>query len=146
MKGDASEAEIEKEILKKFKMKGLVLGDADVVRLMDNKLSTGSSDIISAGLKKDGSFSARSSIASEQEFNVLQKYVHHTFENIGKDITEGVIDIAPYKKGNKAACTFCNFKSVCQFDESLEDNQFRTLKDMKDSEAMEKIREEVGGE
>lgn len=79
-------------------MKGLVLGDADVVRLMDNKLSTGSSDIISAGLKKDGSFSARSSIASEQEFNVLQKYVHHTFENIGKDITEGVIDIAPYKR------------------------------------------------
>ncbi|MBE7102736.1 helicase-exonuclease AddAB subunit AddB [Bacillus cereus] len=146
MKGDASEEEIEKEILKKFKMKGLVLGDADVVRLMDNKLSTGSSDIISAGLKKDGSFSARSSIASEQEFNVLQKYVHHSFENIGKDITEGVIDIAPYKKGNKAACTFCNFKSVCQFDESLEDNQFRTLKDMKDSEAMEKIREEVGGE
>lgn len=52
VKGDASEAEIEKEILKKFKMKGLVLGDADVVRLMDNKLSTGSSDIISAGLKK----------------------------------------------------------------------------------------------
>ena len=42
--------------------------------------------------------------------------------------------------GNKAACTFCNFKSVCQFDESLEDNQFRSLKDMKDSEAMEKIR------
>ncbi|MDZ5607085.1 helicase-exonuclease AddAB subunit AddB [Bacillus pseudomycoides] len=144
MKGDASEEEIEKEILKKFKMKGLVLGDADVVRLMDNKLSTGSSDIISAGLKKDGSFSARSSIASEQEFTVLQQYVHHTFENIGKDITEGVIDIAPYKMGNKAACTFCNFRSVCQFDESLEDNQFRTLKDMKDSEAMEKMREEVG--
>lgn len=146
MKGDASEEEIEKEILKKFKMKGLVLGDADVVRLMDNKLSTGSSDIISAGLKKDGSFSARSSIASEQEFTTLQQYVHHTFENIGKDITEGVIDIAPYKMGNKAACTFCNFRSVCQFDESLEDNQFRTLKDMKDSEAMEKMREEVGGE
>lgn len=125
-------------------MKGLVLGDADVVRLMDNKLSTGSSDIISAGLKKDGSFSARSSIASEQEFTTLQQYVHHTFENIGKDITEGVIDIAPYKMGNKAACTFCNFRSVCQFDESLEDNQFRTLKDMKDSEAMEKMREEVG--
>ncbi|EOP57378.1 MULTISPECIES: helicase-exonuclease AddAB subunit AddB [Bacillus cereus group] len=146
MKGDASEEEIEKEILKKFKMKGLVLGDADVVRLMDNKLSTGSSDIISAGLKKDGSFSARSSIASEQEFTTLQQYVHHTFENIGKDITEGVIDIAPYKMGKKAACTFCNFRSVCQFDESLEDNQFRTLKDMKDSEAMEKMREEVGGE
>lgn len=52
MKGDASEEEIEREILKKFKMKGLVLGDTDVVRLMDNKLVTGSSDIISAGLKK----------------------------------------------------------------------------------------------
>jgi len=143
MKGDVSEAEIEQEILKKFKMKGLVLGDADVVRLMDNTLTTGSSNIISAGLKKDGSFSARSDIASEQEFDVLQKYVHRTFENIGTDITEGVIDIAPYKMGNKTACTFCNFRSVCQFDESLEDNKYRALQDMKDSEALEKMREET---
>lgn len=144
MKGDVREAEIEQEILKKFKMKGLVLGDADVVRLMDHTLTTGSSNIISAGLKKDGSFSARSSIASEQEFDVLQKYVHQKFENIGTHITEGVIDIAPYKMGNKNACTFCNFRSLCQFDESLEDNEYRSLKDMKDSEALEKMREEAG--
>ncbi|MGF9965120.1 helicase-exonuclease AddAB subunit AddB [Bacillus rhizoplanae] len=143
MKGDVSDIEIEQEILKKFKMKGLVLGDADVVRLMDNTLTSGSSNIISAGLKKDGSFSARSDIASEQEFDVLQQYVHRTFENIGTDITEGVIDIAPYKMGNKTACTFCNFRSVCQFDESLEDNKYRALQDMKDSEALEKMREET---
>lgn len=102
MKGDASEAEIEKEILKKFKMKGLVLGDADVVRLMDNKLSTGSSDIISAGLKKKTVVLVRVQVLPvNKSLTSCKKYVHHTFENIGKDITEGVIDIAPYKRGIK---------------------------------------------
>ena len=101
VKGDASEAEIEKEILKKFKMKGLVLGDADVVRLMDNKLSTGSSDIISAGLKKTVVLVRVQVLLVNKSLTSCKKYVHHTFENIGKDITEGVIDIAPTKKGIK---------------------------------------------
>lgn len=35
------------------------------------------------------------------------------FENIGKDIIEGVIDIVFYKMGNKVVCMFCNFKFVC---------------------------------
>ena len=35
-------------------MKGLLLGDPDVVRLMDNHLQQGSSNMIPAGLKKDG--------------------------------------------------------------------------------------------
>lgn len=65
MKGDVMEVEIEKEILKKFKMKGFVLGDVDVVCLMDNKFLIGSLDIIFVGLKKDGSFSVCLSIVSE---------------------------------------------------------------------------------
>ncbi len=44
--------EIEQEIFKKFKMKGLLLGDQEVVRLMDTTLQEGRSNIINAGLKK----------------------------------------------------------------------------------------------
>ena len=42
--------EIEQEIFKKFKMKGLLLGDQEVVRLMDTTLQEGRSNIINAGL------------------------------------------------------------------------------------------------
>jgi ATP-dependent helicase/nuclease subunit B len=143
VKAALSEEEIEQEILKKFKMKGLILGDTDVVKLMDNTLTTGSSSIIPAGLKKDGSFSSRSDIASEQEFGVLKEHVRRTFQDIGTNITDGVIDIAPYKLKTKTACTFCQFKSVCQFDESLEENNYRALKQLKGSEALQKMREEA---
>ncbi|WP_028402539.1 helicase-exonuclease AddAB subunit AddB [Ectobacillus panaciterrae] len=143
VKSSLSEEEIEQEILRKFKMKGLLLGDTDVVRLMDSTLTSGSSDIVSAGLKKDGSFSAYSSVASEQEFGMLKNHVRRTFQDIGTNITDGVIDIAPYKLKTKAACTFCQFKSVCQFDESLEENSYRSLKPLKGSEALQKIREEL---
>lgn len=44
--------EVEEEIFKQYKMKGLVLSDPNVVRLMDQTLETGDSAIISAGLKK----------------------------------------------------------------------------------------------
>lgn len=44
--------EIEQEIFKKFKMKGLLLGDQEVVRLMDTTLQEGRSNIINAYLKK----------------------------------------------------------------------------------------------
>ncbi|UOY92083.1 helicase-exonuclease AddAB subunit AddB [Ectobacillus sp. JY-23] len=142
IKGDATDADIDREILRKFKMKGLLLGDTEVVRLMDASLTSGSSDIVSAGLKKDGTFSAYSSVASEQEFHTLKQYVRRTFQDIGTSITEGVIDIAPYKLKTKVACGFCQFKSVCQFDESLQENEYRILRPLKEAEALMKMREE----
>ena len=52
-----SEDKLDDEIFKKFKMKGLLLGDEEAVRLMDHNLSEGSSsNIIAAGLKKEGGF------------------------------------------------------------------------------------------
>lgn len=144
LKRSLSEAEIEQEMMKKFKMKGLLLGDSDIVTLMDNNLEeTGSSHIISAGFKKGGGFTSNSSVASEEDFQVLRSYVRRTFESTGTRIAEGEIEIAPYKMDKKTACTFCQFKAVCQFDESLEDNQYRVLRPMKGNEALQKMREEV---
>ncbi|MCP8968239.1 helicase-exonuclease AddAB subunit AddB [Ectobacillus ponti] len=145
LKKSLSDAEIEQEILKKFKMKGLLLGDADVARMMDVNLKEGvTSSIIPAGLKTDGSFyGQRSSIASAQEFTVLKQHVRRTFETIGTNITEGVIDIAPYKMKEQKACTFCSYRAVCQFDEALPENEYRTLKALKEAEALQRMREGV---
>ena len=58
--------DIEEEILKKFKMKGLLLGDPDIVRIMDTSLETGSSNIVSASINKNGSLSASSNKFSKR--------------------------------------------------------------------------------
>jgi ATP-dependent helicase/nuclease subunit B len=137
---------IEEEIFKKFKMKGLLLGDEEAVRLMDQTLDSGLSKIVSAGLKKDGGFRSDSAIASEGEFDLLRGHVRSIFQSIGTDITNGVVDIAPYKMKEKVPCTFCSFKSVCQFDQSLEENQYRMLKDDKNDVILARLRNEAGGE
>ncbi|MGM0921925.1 MAG: helicase-exonuclease AddAB subunit AddB [Bacillota bacterium] len=137
---------IEEEIFKKFKMKGLLLGDEEAVRLMDQTLDSGLSKIVSAGLKKDGGFRSDSAIASEGEFDLLRGHVRSIFQSIGTDITNGVVDIAPYKMKEKVPCTFCSFKSVCQFDQSLAENQYRMLKDDKNDVILTRLRNEAGGE
>lgn len=134
------EDKIEEEIFKRFKMKGLLLGDEETVRLMDQTLETGYSQIVSAAIKKDGSFYSTSQIASEEDIGHLRNHVRGIFKNTGNRITSGEIDITPYKLREKTPCTFCAFKSVCQFDQSLEDNNYRILSPDKNDVVLEKIR------
>ncbi len=134
------EDKIEEEIFKRFKMKGLLLGDEESVRLMDQSLGTGYSQIVSAAIKKDGSFYSNSQVASEEELGYLRNHVRGVFKNTGNRITNGEIDIAPYKLKDKTPCTFCPFKSVCQFDQSLEENNYRVLPNESKEVILERIR------
>ncbi|MGZ4159239.1 MAG: helicase-exonuclease AddAB subunit AddB, partial [Neobacillus sp.] len=135
--------EIEKEIMKKFKMNGLMVSDQNVIRLMDQSLESGDSQIISAGINKDGNLSKRSKVASINEFENLREYVRNLYQKTGNAIIEGDVDIAPYKLKNKTPCTFCSYKSVCQFDESIESNHYRILPRQTNEQVLELIRKEL---
>ena len=134
--------EIEAELFKKFKMNGLLLGEENVIKLMDQTLESGESTIISAGIKKDGSLTKRSKVASKEEFNQLRSYVRSMYVKTGNSIVDGAVQISPYKMKEKTPCTFCSFKSVCQFDESLQANKYRMLKVEDKETVIEKMRKE----
>ena len=69
-----TDEQIEEEIRKAFKMKGLILSDIKIVKMMDNSLDTGSSNIIPITLDKSGNISnLRSSVITKEEFTLLQK-------------------------------------------------------------------------
>ncbi|MBW8350383.1 helicase-exonuclease AddAB subunit AddB [Bacillus sp. IITD106] len=137
--------DIENAILKEFKMKGLLLGDSKVIRLMDNSLETGASNIISASINKDGSLSASSqkSSASVEDFKTLRRYVRNLYQESGNRIISGDVHIAPYKLGDRTPCQFCSYKSVCQFDQSLNNNRFRIIPQQNSLDVLARIREEV---
>ncbi|WP_445486600.1 helicase-exonuclease AddAB subunit AddB [Niallia sp. 03133] len=135
--------EIEEELLKKFKMNGLMLGEEKVVRLMDAALEKGDSPIVPAGIKTDGTLSKRSKVASKEEFQYLQQFVRRKYIEAGNKITGGTVDISPYKLKEKTPCTFCSFKSVCQFDETMESNQFRQLASYPKEEVLELMKKEA---
>lgn len=139
---------LEKEIFKKFKMQGLLLEDEQVIKLMDTDLSSGVSKIIPAGLKKNGGFRERDSkTAQEATFNNLQSYIRQLMVQAGLSITSGAVDLNPYQQKQRTACDMCSYRSVCQFDSSLEENDFRVLKEMSDDEILAGIsRREEGSE
>ncbi|MBA9025237.1 helicase-exonuclease AddAB subunit AddB [Peribacillus huizhouensis] len=145
-KGMVELSVLEQEIFKSFKMKGLLLGDPDVVQLMDQSLEQGvlsNSNMIPAGLKKDGTLQAKSKIASQEEFSLLQNHIRHLYQEAGNEIVGGNVEINPYKLKDKVPCTFCTFKSVCQFDQSTEDNEYRLLSANKQDEVLNVLRREV---
>lgn len=135
--------EIDKEIMKKFKMNGLVLNDQKVIRLMDQSLESGDSQIVYAGINKDGSLSKRSKVSSMNEFQDLRQFIRKSYEKTGNSIMAGEVDIAPFKLKDKTPCTFCAYKSVCQFDESIEGNEYRILAPKVKDQVLESIRKEL---
>jgi ATP-dependent helicase/nuclease subunit B len=122
--------QVEKALRKRFKMRGLITADPDVVHRMDNHLkdTPGHSQLIPVAMKKDGSFYSSSSVATEAQWNSLRKYVRSQIKQIGTGITEGHVEITPYRIGKKAACQQCSFRSVCQFDPLYEGNEMRAWK------------------
>ncbi|WP_163529690.1 helicase-exonuclease AddAB subunit AddB [Halobacillus ihumii] len=131
--------QIEEEIFKKFKMKGLLLENEQLVHMMDTSLEKGQSQIIPAGLKANGGFYKGSKTIETEKFNDLRSYIRDVMIEAGQRVTEGEVDLNPFQKGQQRACDYCPFRSVCQFDPSLEDNDYRKLKEWKEEEVIQQI-------
>jgi ATP-dependent helicase/nuclease subunit B len=134
--------QIEADLYKKFKMNGLLLGDPDVLRLMDDGIDSISSPIIAAGINKDGSVSKNSKVATKEEFDLLRGYVREKYITSGNELVEGNVEIAPYKLKDKTPCTFCSYKTVCHFDQSIETNDYRTLVPQTREQVIEGVKKE----
>ncbi|MBO5413897.1 MAG: helicase-exonuclease AddAB subunit AddB [Clostridia bacterium] len=113
-----SDEEIEEEIRKAFRMKGLILSDIKIIKMMDNNLETGASKIIPVTLDKSGNISAtRSSVLTKEEFTSLQKKIRKLIKQIADEILSGCIEIKPTynPKQKKSACEYCPYKTICGF-------------------------------
>lgn len=127
---------IESKLFKKYKMQGLLIEDEHVVQMMDTDLESGMSPVIPAGLKKDGTFRSGSQLATSETFATLQQYVRNVIIDAGVYITSGSVALNPYQKEQQTACTFCSFRSVCQFDATLPENNYRQLQGLKDDQVI----------
>ncbi len=147
-KSPLSQEEMDKKLLASYKMKGLLLADVDSIQLMDQQLTTKHSEIIPVGLKADGGFYANSSVITEGQLEHLRGHVRNTIQTIGTEITDGVVEIAPYQLKKKTPCSYCIYKPVCQFDTLFEGNLYRKLNQMSKEDIWSEIgvKEGIGDE
>lgn len=136
-----TEEELEEEIRKRFKMKGLVLADVKVVKMMDKNLSQGYSDMIPVYIGKDDNVSEKSSSAiTKEQFEILQKYITKTVKDISKEILKGKIDMKPYYRNKKTPCEYCEYKSICQFDKNKFCNEYSYVPELSKDEVWDVLK------
>ncbi len=138
---ELSEEEINQQILEKLRMNGVVNSEPDIIEKLDRYVQD-KSDVIPVEKKKDGTFSARSSVMSREQMQVISDYVNHKMQTIGREILDGNMALEPYEKGTEEACTYCTYKKVCGFDNSISGCQKRRLLDLPKEELFEKMKKE----
>ncbi len=138
--------EIREEILKNLKMQGLLIKDSNIIKQMDKSLASGertTSLVIPANLNKDGTLGRYTKGVTNEEFEVIRKYVKSLIKELCEDMLGGNISIAPYKNKDKNSCDFCNYSSICQFDTTLKDNKYKIINKKSDDEVINTMRGEV---
>lgn len=142
--GIPQEEDLEKKLLQELRMTGLVLADPAVAKLMDDGLGA-DSDLIPVRIKKDGDFTASSSVLTREQFELLRAFLRAQLISAGSDIIDGVVDIAPLRRGTVRSCRYCPFKPVCQFDILVEGNTYKNVPVEDRDTIWRKLSQEEGG-
>ena len=139
-----SEEETNADILKALRMNGLVNGDREALAHLDNRLgeeATADSDVVPVSIKNEAIVERRSQAAGEEKFRVLGAYVNRKMKHMGREILDGNIAASPYKNGQKTACDYCPYHSVCGFDLKTDGYQFRRFDKLSPEEIWGKMEE-----
>lgn len=137
-----TEAEnLNERVMEKLKLSGLVNGDLEVIKKLDQDMP-GKSSVLPLSYNKDGSLRAGSSVAAERQFRDMSSFVNRKIQKIGSEILEGRMDVNPYELKGKTACDYCAYRGVCGLDPKDEGYGFRRLKAFEDAEVWERIEKE----
>ncbi len=135
--------QLNQKILQELKTTGIVNGDDRAVRLLDKEF-TGKSDILPIERKKDGSYSAYSSVISEEEMTTISNYVNHKIRELGTEILQGNISVNPCEQNGNSSCTYCAYRSICGYDTEIGGFKMRKLEALPPDEAVLRMAEANG--
>lgn len=130
--------EINERLLRELRMTGIVSENDTIISMLDKEF-TDKSDVVPVERKKDGSFSAKSSVINAEDLKKVSNYVNYKIKQIGREILQGNIQINPCEKGGSGACDYCTYKNVCGFDKRLEGYRIRRLEKLEDEEALRRM-------
>lgn len=123
-----SEDRIDEQILKAFKLNGLLLNDKTVLTALEKEFLNNPDEI---SISKIKSIKRTSELASMEQFNNLREYVSEIIKDIGDEIINGNVKVEPFKKGVDTGCKYCLFKSICSFETLDKENKYRIIKPLK---------------
>ena len=140
--GELSAEEVNKALLKELRTTGIVNQDERVVTLLDKNF-TDKSLVVPVERKKDGSFSAHSSIIAKEDYEIVSAFVDHKIRQFGRQILNGNMEINPCEQSGRESCTFCVYKGICDFESGIPGYRERVLKSLPEDELLARMQEEL---
>ncbi|MCM1257675.1 MAG: PD-(D/E)XK nuclease family protein, partial [Roseburia sp.] len=141
--GEISEEELRQKIFGELKLNGVLSDDRKIMGEMDRDLAEGASvtsDVVPAGLNKDGSLKKTSKALSQEEFMALSSYVNETILHLGEKMMQGEISANPYSLGDKKGCDYCEYKNICHFDTRIPGYEYRQLEELSKEEILDRMK------
>lgn len=142
---ELTEEELQQQLLAALRMNGVVSSEPGIVERLDGELET-RSEVIPVERKKDGSFSARSSLMTGEQLKTVSEYVTQKLGRLGREILDGNISLNPYEMGSGDACTWCAYRHVCGFDLSMPGCGKRKLAEPGKEEVLERMTAETAAQ
>lgn len=108
-----SDEQIKMEIIKQMRLSGWILLNPEIIKQIDD-----SAKFIKVKFNKDGAINktSRASIKTADEFEALLTYMQKLLVSTADEILSGESVPHPYRMGEKTACMYCPYTSVCHFD------------------------------
>lgn len=143
---------LQDKVRRELMLNGLTLLDPKVIKAMqkvddpiDKKNASSICIVIPAVTYGNDVFiksRAEKNFVSYEEFNLLQKHLEKKIKEYGEKLLMGDISITPYKYKRREGCMYCKFKAICQFDKSIEGNEYNEFIPLKKEEILEKLKKE----
>ena len=122
------QTEVEAQILKGFRMDGVLLDDPAVIQSVAGEFDSYSS-LLPLRKTKTGIQETRDGVLlSEEAFAELREAVKQTVNALCEELAEGRVDVHPKKSGIMTACTYCANKNICNFELSFDGCRYDVIK------------------
>lgn len=141
--GEMTPEEVNQALLKELRTTGIVNQDEKVISLLDKNF-TDQSLVVPIERKKDGTYSARSSVIDRQDYEIVSQFVSHKIRQFGREILNGNVAVNPCEQGGRNSCTYCAYRGVCEFEAGVSGYETRMLANLPTDELFKRMNEEIG--
>ena len=121
---------------KDTKMKGIIIGEHQVVDMLDRRIAEGKTDLFNKMLNKDGEWAESSPAISENAWKALKQLGYDHARSLSAAASEGDTAIRPYKLQDETPCAFCELQSVCAFEPQFHGAWYRRLRPLKKQDVL----------
>ncbi len=126
--GTITDEEAEEKLLREMRPDGRISTETEVIAALDSRFAaedfSGTSDVVKAGRKKDGTFTLHSAVMEEADFQTLERFTRRRITTFAREILSGNIAASPCTVDDKSPCSICAYSAVC----GMEPEHFKTIR------------------